>query len=85
MTRLKELRIEKGLSQINVGIKIGIDQSEYSRIEKGRRNFTADQGVRLALLFDTSIDYLMGLTDNRKPYERSEKYKNVGEFDIRDV
>lgn len=85
MNRLKELRKEKGLTQINVGMKTGIDQSQYSKMEIGKRMFTVDQGVRLALLFDTSIDYLMGLTDNKEPYARSEKYKNISEFDIRDV
>lgn len=71
--RLKELRTKKGLSQIRVQIETGIDQSDYSKIENGKRYPTYDQARQLSFLFDTSLDYIYGLTDETKPYPRPEK------------
>ena len=48
----------------------GIDQSDYSKIESGRRYFTFEQCRKLAIALDTSMDYLAGLTDEKKPYPR---------------
>ena len=84
MNRLKELRTKMGLTQVNVQLKTGIDQSDYSKMELGKRGFTFGQAIRLALLFDTSIDYLIGMTDEKRPYPRSKKYINLDKFDIRD-
>ena len=49
----------------------GIDQSDYSKLETGKRYYTYEQLKRIALALDTSMDYLAGLTDEREPYERS--------------
>ena len=46
----------------------GINQSDYSKIESGKRYFTLEQCRRLAIALDTSMDYLAGLTDEKKPY-----------------
>ncbi|MBE7031519.1 MAG: helix-turn-helix transcriptional regulator [Ruminococcaceae bacterium] len=71
MNRLKELRKEKGYTQIKIQIMTGIDQSDYSKIESGKRYFTFEQCRKLALALDTSMDYLAGLTDDKKPYPRN--------------
>ena len=71
MTRLQELRKERGLSQIKMQMLTGIDQSDYSKIETGRRNFTFEQCKRIAQALETSMDYLSGLTDEKKPYPRA--------------
>ena len=73
MTRLKELRKERGLSQVQMQFLTGIDQSDYSKIETGRRNFSFEQCRRIAVALNTSMDYLAGLTDEKKPYPRSER------------
>ena len=70
MTRLKELRKERGLSQVQMQFLTGIDQSDYSKIETGRRNFSFEQCRRIAVALNTSMDYLAGLTDEKKPYPR---------------
>ncbi len=70
MSRLKELRKEKGLTQIQMQFLTGIDQSDYSKIENGKRYFTFEQCKRIALALDTSMDYLAELTDEKKPYKR---------------
>ena len=49
----------------------GIDQSDYSKIESGRRYYTFEQCRRIALALGTSMDYLAGLTDEKKPYLRN--------------
>lgn len=72
MTRLKELRKSKGYTQIKMQILTGIDQSDYSKIENGKRYYTFEQCKRIALALDTSMDYLAGLTDVPTPYPRSE-------------
>ena len=71
MNRLKELRKEKGYTQIKMQMLTGIDQSDYSKIENGKRYFPLEQCRRLALALDTSMDYLAGLTDEKKPYPRT--------------
>ena len=50
----------------------GIDQSDYSKIESGKRYFTFEQCRKLAIALDTSMDYLAGLTDEKKPYPRKQ-------------
>ncbi len=70
MTRLQALRKEKGYTQIKMQLLTGIDQSDYSKLETGRRYYTFEQCRRIAVVLDTSMDYLAGLTDEKKPYPR---------------
>ncbi len=70
MNRLKELRKSKGYTQIKMQMLTGIDQSDYSKLESGKRYFTFEQCKKLALALDTSMDYLAGLTDEETPYPR---------------
>lgn len=70
MNKLKELRIEKGYTQIKIQMLTGIDQSDYSKLENGKRYFTFEQCRKLAKALDTSMDYLADLTDEKKPYPR---------------
>lgn len=71
MSRLKRLRKERGYTQVKMQMLTGIDQSDYSKLETGKRYFTYEQLVRVALALDTSMDYLAGLTDEKRPYPRS--------------
>ena len=70
MNRLKELRLEKGYTQIKMQLLTGIDQSDYSKIEKGKRFYTFEQCKRIEMDLDTSMDYLAGITDEKAPYPR---------------
>lgn len=70
MNRLKALRKSKGYTQLKMQMLTGIDQSDYSKIETGKRYYTIEQMKRIAVVLDTSMDYLAGLTDERKPYPR---------------
>ena len=71
MNRLKELRKEKGYTQVKMQMLTGIDQSDYSKIESGKRSLSFEQCKRIAVALDTSMDYLAGLTDQKEPYPRS--------------
>ena len=80
MSRLKDLRKELGYTQIKMQHLTGIDQSDYSKIENDKRYYTFEQCRRIALALNTSMDYLAGLTDVKKPYPRKSglisSYKN---------
>ena len=68
MSRLKELRKARGYSQVKMQMLTGIDQSDYSKIENGKRNMSFEQCRRLAAALETSMDYLAGRTDDPRPY-----------------
>ena len=71
MSRLKELRLEKGFTQVKMQMLTGIDQSDYSKIESGKRYYTFEQCRRIAVALGTSMDYLAELTDEKRPYPRN--------------
>lgn len=71
MDRLKELRKERGFTQIKMQMLTGIDQSDYSKIERGTRYYTFEQCKRIAVALGTSMDYLAGLTDEKEPYPKA--------------
>lgn len=69
--RLKEIREDKDLLQSEVAKAIGIKQQQYSEYEIGKRLIPINYLYELAKFYDTSIDYLVGKTDERKPYPNS--------------
>lgn len=71
MSRLRKLRKERGFSQVKMQMLTGIDQSDYSKIETGKRSMSFEQCRRIAIALDTSMDYLAGLTDDPRPYPRA--------------
>jgi len=73
LNKLKELRKEKGYTQIKMQILTGIDQSDYSKIENGKRWMTFEQCRRIAVALGTSMDYLAGLTNEKKPYPKKQQ------------
>lgn len=78
MSRLKELRRERGYTQIKMQHLTGIDQSDYSKIENGKRYYTFEQCRRIALVLNTSMDYLAGLTDVKDAYPRKPSNSSAG-------
>lgn len=68
--RLRDLREDHDLTQQQLADRLFIRQSAYSQYESGRRSIPLSVLIRLAELYDTSVDYLLGLTDEPKPYPR---------------
>ena len=73
MDRLRQLRKERGYTQIKMQMLTGIDQSAYSKIERGERYLSFEQCRRVAVALGTGMDYLAGLTDEKKPYPRAKE------------
>ena len=66
--RLKDMREDRDLVQKEVASYLGIDQRVYSNYETGKREIPTRFVVLLAKFYKTSTDYLLGLTNNPKPY-----------------
>ena len=73
-SRLRQLRKERGITQVKMQVLTGIDQSDYSKIESGKRYYTFEQCRKIALALNTSMDYLAGLTDDPTPYPRKSEH-----------
>ena len=71
INRLKEIREDKDLKQEEVAKALGIKQQQYSEYERGVVLISIEKLDKLADYYDTSIDYLVGRTDDRKPYKKS--------------
>lgn len=71
----RQHRKELGFTQVKMQMLTGIDQSDYSKIENGRRHYTFEQCKSIALALGTSMDYLAGLTDEKSPYPRNISYE----------
>ncbi len=64
--KLKELRKEKGISQLKLALILNTSQNTISRYETGEREPGINELIKLAEYFNVSIDYLVGRTDNPK-------------------
>ena len=71
--RLKDCREDKDYTQKYIGEILGIDQRVYSTYETGKRQIPVNYLIRLALLYNTSLDYLVGLTNESMPYDRKRR------------
>lgn len=69
--RIRDLREDSDFSQKQIAELLNCSQQAYSNYELGQRDIPVSVLQRLAVLYKTSIDYLVGLTDERKPYPRA--------------
>lgn len=65
--RLKDLREDNDLTQEKVALYLSMKQSQYSRYERGLRDIPTDVLIRLASLYRTSTDYILGITNDPSP------------------
>ena len=77
MNRLKELREDRDLLQNDVAKAIGLSQRNYSYYETEKTMLTADVLKNLANFYNTSIDYILYETDERKTYPKSIMKKKI--------
>ncbi len=70
MNRIKDLREDKDLLQKEIAKILNITQAQYSRIENNTYQLSYDGLEKLAIFYNTSIDYILGLTNVKEPYPR---------------
>jgi len=68
--RIRNLRIDADLTQEAIAQMLGVKQNTYSQYEIGISRYPVEVLIKLAMHYNTSIDYLVGLTDEVKPYGR---------------
>lgn len=68
--RLRDLREDADLTQKQLAALLNIRQNTYSQYENGQRQLPVEALIRLAEIFETSTDYILGLTDETQPYPR---------------
>jgi len=71
--RIRDLRNDHDLTQEQVAKVLNVKQNTYSQYEIGILSFPLDAVIKLAIFYDVSIDYMVGLTDEPKPYPRKKK------------
>ncbi len=71
--RIKDLREDADYSQQFVSEYLNMKQPQYSRYERGMRDIPTDILIKLARLYNTSTDYILGLTNNLEPARRRER------------
>lgn len=69
--RIRDLREDQDLSQQQIADYLMCDQSLYSKYEREERAVPLEIMVKLAEYYHTSVDYLVGLTDEKTPYPRA--------------
>ncbi len=73
MNRLKDLREDKDMYQKDIAKILGMSQTGYSQYETETNDIPTSILKKLALYYNTSIDYILGLTNEKKPYPRKKE------------
>ena len=68
--RLRDLREDNDLTQTHIAKLLNIIQNTYSQYESGVRQIPIDTLVKLCKFYNTSVDYIIGLTNEKRPYPR---------------
>lgn len=71
--RIREMREDKDITQKQMAQLLNCTQQTYSRYETGEILIDINQLIKLAKFYDTSLDYIVGLTDEIKPYPKTKK------------
>ena len=68
--RIRDLREDRDLNQTRVAAVLHVSQTTYSRYENGTLDIPSASLIALARFYGTSVDYLLGLTDEPAPYRK---------------
>jgi len=68
---IRDIREDNDLSQKDIAKHLNVKQSTYSRYETSDINIPTDILIKLADFYNTSVDYLIGRTDEKNPYSKS--------------
>ncbi len=66
--RIRDLREDRNLTQKELAEYLHVKQNTYSQYENEQRQIPISSLIALAKFYNTSTDYLLGLTDKMKPY-----------------
>ncbi len=77
MNRLKDLREDKDLYQKDIAKILGMSQTGYSQYETETNDIPTNILKKLAIYYDTSIDYILCMTNEKKPYPKDKKKKTI--------
>jgi transcriptional regulator with XRE-family HTH domain len=69
--RIRDLREDGDLLQQELSDYLCCTQVAYSNYELGKRDIPTDVLIKLSGFYNTSVDYLLGLTDERTPYPKN--------------
>lgn len=69
--RIRDMREDADLLQKDLAKLLQCTQVSYSHYELGKRDIPTDVLIKLAAFYDTSIDYLLGITDVKTPYPKA--------------
>ncbi len=69
--RIRALREDNDLTQKEIATILNMSQTGYSKYETGENDIPTKILINLAYYYNTSTDYLLGITDIQKPYSRS--------------
>lgn len=72
-TRIRDLREDKDLTQKKVGELLNMSQTGYNQYEIGKNDIPTKILIELSKIYNTSTDYILGLTNEIKPYPRIKK------------
>ena len=75
-SRIRYLREDNDLTQTAIAKILNMSQTGYSKYETGENDIPTIILIKLAKYYNTSIDYLLGITDNPEPYTRSKLIDN---------
>ena len=67
--RVRDLREDRDITQKQMAEFLQIHQTTYSDYELGNLNIPVEILIKLAKFYETSIDYIVGITNNPKPYK----------------
>ena len=67
--RIRDLRTDHDLTQKQVAEYLGMSQTGYSKYEVGTNDVPTQVLIQLALLYHTSVDYILGITDDPNPHK----------------
>ena len=70
---LRAMREDHDWSQTELAQKLGMSQTGYSKYETGENDVPTAILIQLAEIYQTSVDYLLGLTDDPRPYPRRKR------------
>jgi len=82
ISRLEEMRKEKGFTQRELASKVGVNEVSMSRYIKGERVPTVPTIVSIAQVLGASVDYLVGTSNVKKRQNNADRIRNMSDEEL---